>query len=151
MSEKLRAGCAAYVRFFESLSADTLDQLDAVTAEDVHFRDPFNDVRGRECMRAVLAQMFEAVREPRFEVRLVAWDGDVCVLVWRFTGEVKHLGPWDVEGSSELSFDEAGRVTRHIDHWDSGAAFDARLPVLGFLLRLVRRRLRVRTPDERTE
>ena len=40
-----------------------------------------------------------------------------------------------------MAFDGDGRVLSHLDHWDAGGQFYARLPVLGTLIRLVKRRL----------
>jgi hypothetical protein len=42
---------------------------------------------------------------------------------------------------SEVAFGADGRALSHIDHWDAGGQFYARLPVLGTLIRLVKRRL----------
>jgi steroid Delta-isomerase len=44
---------------------------------------------------------------------------------------------------SEVRVDAAGRVTEHVDHFDAGSQLYARLPVVGPLVRLVRRRLQV--------
>lgn len=48
---------------------------------------------------------------------------------------------WPVDGVSEVHLTPDGKVAAHLDHWDAGSQFYARLPVLGFLIRLVRRRL----------
>jgi ketosteroid isomerase-like protein len=38
-----------------------LRQLHALTTDDVHFVDPFHDVRGRAAMRTILERMFDAM------------------------------------------------------------------------------------------
>jgi len=55
-----------------------------------------------------------------------------------------HGPGFALEGMSEIRFAPDGRIAEHIDHWDSGAQFYARIPVLGWLIGLVRNRLRVR-------
>jgi steroid Delta-isomerase len=42
---------------------------------------------------------------------------------------------------SELTFDSDGKVARHIDYWDAGKHFYEKLPLLGALLRAIRRRV----------
>lgn len=130
----------AYVQFFEELSPETLDSLAQVTAPEVRFSDPFNDVRGRDAMRAVLADMFRKLGRPRFIVTHRAWDDDTAFLRWRMEARA-FGGPWTVEGMSEVRFDQDGLVREHVDHWDSGTQVYARLPVLGALIRMIRRRI----------
>ena len=40
-----------------------------------------------------------------------------------------------------VKFAPDGRISEHIDHWDAAAQFYERIPVLGWLIRKVRRRL----------
>jgi len=44
-------------------------------------------------------------------------------------------------GMSELTFTADGKVARHIDHWDASKAFYEKLPLVGALLRAIRRRV----------
>ncbi|KJS34349.1 MAG: hypothetical protein VR70_17850 [Rhodospirillaceae bacterium BRH_c57] len=136
-----RTGLDAYLSFWESLRPDRIDGLEAVTTEDVRFTDPFNDVQGRDALRGVLDHMFANTRDPRFAVTDHAWAGDTAFVRWRFTATVKSLGDWDVVGMSALDLDALGRVSRHIDYWDSGPAVWLRLPFIGSLLRRIARRL----------
>ena len=148
MSERadLESAVAAYVAFYEGLTPDSLDPLEPLCAPDVRFCDPFNDVVGVAAYRAILADMFERVADPRFQVTDWACSGRVAYLRWTFTfAPSDDRAPWRIDGMSEVHFDDRLRVSAHLDHWDSGAQFYARLPVLGHLIRLVRRRLAVRT------
>ena len=140
----IEQAAAAYARFYEDLTPDTIARLRAICTPDVRFRDPFNDVTGIDSYVAVLEKMFEDIAEPRFRVVDKALSGRVCYLRWDFSFRLKRGGaPWRFEGMSEVHFDEAGLVAAHLDHWDSGGQFYARLPVLGWLIRQVRRRLAV--------
>jgi hypothetical protein len=130
------------VAFFESLSPAALDRLAEVATPNIHFVDPFNDVIGLEPLRRILRGMYADTQDPRFAVTHRAFDGDVCFLRWVFTARVPALrGDWRIEGMTELRFAEDGRVREHIDHWDAARQFHERLPVLGWVLRRVRRRL----------
>jgi len=139
-SERER-GAEAYVRYYESLSLETLDQLQSLVADDVQFCDPFNDLKGIDAYRKLLTHMFNNVKEVKFNVLNCAWDDDTCLLRWRFEGKLRSLGSdqWIFEGMSKLDFDDNGKVTRHIDYWDSGSEFYERVPALGVLIRFIRR------------
>ena len=46
-----------------------------------------------------------------------------------------------IQGASRLQFAADGRVASHRDYWDSGRELYEHLPLLGVLLRALRRRL----------
>ena len=110
----------------------------------MRFRDPFNDVRGVERMIAIFQAGFADTQEMRFEVVDVARNGRRGFILWRMLFRPKRVGgeqPWTVDGVSEVELTAEGKVAAHLDHWDAASQFYERLPVLGFLLRLVKRRL----------
>ena len=133
-----------YIAFYEGLTPETLGILRNLCAEDVRFRDPFNDLRGIDAYIRVLEKMFEDVAAPQFRVSHKACDGNVCFLRWTF-GYRPHADAPDkiLEGMSEVHFDDAGLVIAHIDHWDPAGQIYESLPVIGWLLRIIRRRVSV--------
>ena len=131
-------------RFFEGLTPETLPEIETLCRPDVRFKDPFNDVTGTADLRRIFEHMFETTAGPRFTVTDTAVSGRTAYLRWRFDFTPKgRAAPWVVEGMSEVTFDEAGLVAAHIDHWDSGEQFYARLPVIGALVRFVRGKMGV--------
>lgn len=137
------AGIDRFVAFFEGMTAADLDRLHEVYADDVHFADPFSDFRGRARLRKVLEGMFRHMRGYALTVDDCVADGDVVWLRWTMRGHMRVLGrePWVVTGVSVVRFDADGRVGEHIDYWDSGRQFYERLPVIGWLLARIRRRV----------
>lgn len=132
-----------YREFLETLSPETLDRLPDFVTADVRFADPFNDVRGVDAMAAVFRHMFESLGAVRFEVERLSFDGEVCLMGWRFSSTLRGK-PWAFEGTSVVRFDAAGRVVEHLDHWDAAANFYERLPIIGWLLARIRTRLAIR-------
>jgi steroid delta-isomerase len=128
---------AALIAQYEALSPASLDDLVALYADDCRFKDPFNDVRGRAALRRVFAHMFETVKAPRFVVAEAMVEGDRCFLSWDF-----HAGDFVIRGASHLHFDAAGLVVMHRDYWDVAEELYEKLPVLGALMRLLKRKLR---------
>jgi hypothetical protein len=136
---------ARYQRYYETLSLQSLGDLRRLAAPDMRFRDPFNDVAGVERVIAVLRSGFQDTKLMRFEFldRAAGRDG-VWYYRWRCLLRPRRLGgsePWVIEGMSEVAFDAAGRVVSHIDHWDAASQFYRRLPLVGWLVERVRRRL----------
>jgi len=134
-----------YTEFFERLSPDCLSQLSTVMTEDVHFVDPFNDVAGLDQVEAIFRHMFENLDHVQFTVTRSAITGesDTAGLIRWELRSMLNGQPYNIVGMSELEFAADGRVNVHIDHWDAGQQFYERIPVVGALLRLIRRRLAV--------
>lgn len=128
---------AALIARYETLTLAGLDALVDLYAEDCRFKDPFNEVRGRAALRRVFAHMFETVKSPRFIVHEALVEGDQGFLGWDF-----HAGDLVIRGASHLRFDAAGLVATHRDYWDAAEELYEKLPVLGSLMRLLKRRLR---------
>ena len=139
-----QSGILQWIDFFETIAPDNLDRLDVLTTEDIRFRDPFNDVTGRKAVKAVFADMFAKTEGSRFAVLGHALDGRIGYLRWDYRFRPKDsTRDWLVDGMSEIHMTESGLVAAHFDHWDSGRQFYARLPVIGWVVERIRRRLDV--------
>ena len=140
------AALSAWMALFTGLDRDGVPStvhLAAIATEEVRFRDPFNDLRGIEPMRRLLAHTREQLPGARFEVLDSAWSAPTAYLRWRMTARVRVIGDWGVEGMSEVRFAPDGRVADHQDYWDAATQFYGRLPLVGPFLRWLGRPARV--------
>ena len=128
--------------FFESISPEAVQRIDEIYAADAWFKDPFNEVRGIEPIRRIFGHMFEQVDAPRFVVREAVADGDSAFLTWDFLFRSRRLGDAEqvIHGASHLRFDADGRVSYHRDYWDAAEELYEKIPVLGALMRALKRR-----------
>jgi ketosteroid isomerase-like protein len=133
---------ARIVALFEQLAPADVARLSEFYAGDAHFKDPFNDVVGLPYIQRVFAQMFVALDEPRFVVRDVLVDGDQCMLTWDFLFRFRRFDrrPHTVRGATHLRFDAQGHVAVHRDYWDAAEEVYEKLPLLGVLMRWLKRR-----------
>ena len=131
-----------YIAFLEDLTPESLARFDEVFAADARFRDPFNDARGIAAVRHVFEQMFEQLEGHGFKVLDHAVAGNRAYLNWefRFTRRGKSLG-YVIEGMSTVDFNDDGKATAHIDHYDAASQVYERIPLLSSLLRFLRRRI----------
>lgn len=136
------ARVARVIAAFEALSPDSLDALCALYADDARFKDPFNDVRGHAALRAIFAHMFKALEAPRFQIRDVLVQGDQCFLTWDFRFHLQRLARDEqcIHGGTHLQFAADGRIAVHRDYWDAAEELYEKLPVLGALMRWLKRR-----------
>ena len=133
----------AYIRLYEELSHEAIEGMSAFVCSDVHFKDPFNDITGFAALRTLLTKTLSDVTNPIFRVTNQFQDGETLFLRWTFQGQVKGLGDWHVVGMSAIRFDHEGKICEHIDYWDAAEQFYEKLPVIGAVLRMIKRRLQV--------
>lgn len=134
-----------YIRFFEELTHDSLLNLSSLFTENARFKDPFNDAKGTEQIVRVFEHMFDNTIEPKFIVNCAAVshknNKGQLLLVWDFSFKSKLDKPFQWQGSSRVSFNDKGLVTEHIDYWDPVEALYFDIPLLGYLMRFLRKRL----------
>ncbi len=134
---------ANLVTLFETLRPADVAQLGDYYTVDTYFKDPFNELKGLDGVQGVFRHMFSALIDPRFKVHDVLVQGDQCFLTWDFrfrfqAGEAEQT----VRGASHLHLDAEGKVSSHRDYWDPAEELYEKLPVLGSLMRWLKRRAR---------
>ena len=132
-----------FIAFFENLSPADVATLGQVYAPDARFKDPFNEVQGVPAIQAIFAHMFRALDQPRFVVTGRVVQGNQCFLTWDFLFAFQRFDKGvtqTVRGASHLVLDGHGLVTLHRDYWDAAEELYEKLPVVGALMRWLRRR-----------
>ena len=132
------------VVLFEGLTPADLPRLHGFYAEDARFKDPFNEVQGVAAIRAVFEHMYRALAEPHFVVHEAVAEGDQCFLPWDFRFHFRRGDTTlqTVRGCTQIRFDAQGRIILHRDWWDAAEELYEKLPLLGALMRFVKRRAR---------
>lgn len=131
------ASLARLVAFFETIAPDTVSQLSSVYTDDVYFKDPFNEVRGLPEVTRIFTHMFTQVDAPRFVVTGSVLQGDQAFLTWDFLFRMKRFSD-DVQcirGATHLKFAADGRANFHRDYWDAAEELYEKLPLLGSMMR----------------
>ena len=137
------ARIARIVDLFEHFTSADVARLGEFYAADARFRDPFNDVHGVAQVQRIFAHMFEALEAPRFVVHDILVQGDQCFLIWDFVFRFRRLRRelQRVHGSSHLRLAADGRIAAHRDYWDAAEELYEKLPLLGALMRWLRRQV----------
>ena len=132
-------------RFYETLTPAALDGLDQLYAPDARFKDPFNEVVGIAAIRRIFAHMFATTEAPRFEVTDCIEQGGQAMLGWTFRFALRGRA-LTVRGATPLRSDADALVPLPRDYWDAAEELYEKLPLLGGLMRAIRRRLRATDP-----
>jgi steroid Delta-isomerase len=139
MSEE--GAVAALRQAFEGLSPSNLDALMDAYAPDARFKDPFNDVRGRPAVRAIFEHMYVKLDGPRFKVVQTIHNARHVIFIWDFYFRFKGQSVEQcIHGASHIALNDALQVALHRDYWDPAEELYEKLPLLGPLMRWLKRR-----------
>ena len=96
---------------FEALSPQRVKLLGDIYAGQARFKDPFNDVQGLTAIQQI------------FRFRNFQRDVDQAIC-----------------GGSHLVLNELGQITLHRDYWDAAEELYEKLPMVGGLMRWLKKR-----------
>ena len=130
------------IDFFERLQAGDVQRLAELFVDDAFFKDPFNEVHTRAGIERIFGHMFTALVGPRFEIRDAVLQGDQCFLTWDFRFRMKRFARDEqlIRGASQIRFAPDGRIAMHRDWWDAAEELYEKLPLVGGLMRWLKRR-----------
>jgi len=130
--------------WYSTLTVDTVKDARLFYQPNAHFKDPFNDVHDINAIEAIFAHMFETTENPRFIIHEKIAQDRQAFVTWTFEFTLKNK-PYSVVGGSHLKFDEDGLVVEHRDYWDAAEELFAKLPVIGWPIRWLRKQFLVKT------
>lgn len=132
--------------FFEKLSKDNMTLVDEFYHPEVDFTDPVGSIKGSKKIKAYYGSMYKNVKQINFKFNNFYESGNTVVAIWTMTLETEQLNsgiPFSVDGNSVIKFDDTGKAIYHRDYFDMGAFIYERLPVIGFVIKKIKKRLEV--------
>lgn len=133
-----------YAHFFESLTKESpLESYELFFNEKSTFEDPFQKVEGLDSIYKVFQHMYATLYEPMFRVTEVVENNAVAYIKWDFHFKLSQNDEaQSFEGLSRAEFSEDGKIISHIDYWDAAYNVYEKIPLLGSVLRLIKRKIR---------
>jgi hypothetical protein len=134
----------ALIEFFNHITLDSANHINDFYTADAYFKDPFNEVRGVEKITPIFKHMFTQVDGPRFVVTGHVLQDEQAFLTWDFLFRMKRFSTDEqcIRGATHIRFANSGRVEFHRDYWDAAEELYEKLPVLGALMRGLKRMTR---------
>ncbi|PIP89559.1 MAG: transcriptional regulator [Bdellovibrionales bacterium CG12_big_fil_rev_8_21_14_0_65_38_15] len=130
---------------FNDLRATNTEILDNFYAQDIVFEDPLGQINGLNSMKEYYKAMYKKVIDIRFEFKDDAINGDRHLCTWIMYMRVDGLNGGEevvVHGVSEIEFNsESTLAIYHRDYFDMGEFVYQHIPVLGSIIKMVRKQL----------
>ncbi len=131
--------------FFNEMTPAKLERLGDIYGPGIEFHDPIHDARGLSQLRDVLSNRFQKMAAVSVKVEDAHGDDRTGFLLWSMTYQ-SDGNPQVIHGTSHFKFANDGRISKQRDHWDASFVLYGRLPLLGWLMGIIRRRAQF-TPE----
>ena len=127
--------------FYKDVKHPKLDIIGDIYTTEVKFRDPVHQIEGLAELHAYLSEMCDNVESGRFEFLDQLIGTDTAYIKWNMYFRHPKLGKEThvVRGMSQIQFND--RIYYHEDVYDMGAMIYEHVPVVGWAVTKLRKRL----------
>lgn len=145
--QSAQAALQTVVHFFEHLQPTDVARIAELYTADAQFKDPFNEVQGTAAIERIFSHMFASLEAPRFVITNQVLQGTQAFVTWDFLFAMPHMNGGQtqtIRGATHFVFrqeDGAWRVAVHRDYWDAAEELYEKLPLIGGLMRWLKKRM----------
>ncbi|GLS27977.1 nuclear transport factor 2 family protein [Marinibactrum halimedae] len=137
-------GLSTFLEYYRNFSDQELSRLQHIYADNALFRDPVHEVQGINALEEYFKEVSTNLTHCSFEFRSQHLHEGGAFVTWTMKYQhprLKNNQLLTLEGASELKFSRDGRVSYHCDYYDMGAMVYEHVPLVGVIVRWLRRRL----------
>jgi hypothetical protein len=126
--------------WFQTLTPESLERVGEIYAQEALFVDPFNQLAGLTSVRAVYQHMFDTLKQPHFVVTTIVERERDGFMTWDFLFECRGQAQ-KISGCTQFELNDQGLIVLHRDYWDAAQQVYEKIPLLGSVMRMIRRKL----------
>jgi len=133
-----------FITLYNQLNFNNLALLRELYTEQIEFIDPVHQINGLAELEQYFAHAYQNLQHCHFDIKAHGSGPRWAFVSWqmRFAHQAINSGQTVVvDGCSELTLDESGKISRHRDYYDLTQMVYQHLPVLGWLTGKVRQRM----------
>ncbi len=131
-----------FIEVYTELGIHDFNVLSLIYHPDIEFIDPMHRISGSDELIAYFHHLYTNIDSCHFDINHVVESGNEAALYWTMIYQHRKLNRGEkisVEGHTHLKAKD-GLVTFHRDYLDTGAMIYEHIPVLGSLIRAIKKR-----------
>ena len=144
MRSALDINIQAFCDFYAELSLEGINRLEALYHPEIRFQDPVMKLQGLKNLEAYFKHGLENSHYCRFQVHNFMTQNDQVCVQWQMRLSHPKLNRGkeiSTQGASVIRF-ENDLIIYHRDYFDLGEMLYEQLPLLGKLIKFIKRRLK---------
>lgn len=133
-----------FLNLYRILNRENVRRISEIYTEDIHFIDPAHEIRGLDNLLGYFEHLYANVESIQFDFFDQVRDGENGYVRWLMKFNHPRLKSGEdiiVPGSTFLKFFTDGKVCYHRDYFDLGSMLYQHLPIIGFVVKSINRRL----------
>lgn len=133
-----------FMETYNQLDKTNLALLDTIYHPEIQFSDPAHSLEGIISLKQYFTALYQNVRSIHFTFHTHLETDGQAFLTWTMHFSHPRLAKGRsiaVSGCSRLEFAADGKVRYHRDYFDLGAMVYEHVPVLGSLVKTIKKRL----------
>jgi hypothetical protein len=130
-----------FCQLYQSLGKGNLNQLNQVYQQDIVFIDPIHQIDGLTALTIYFKHLYENMLSCNFNIENVIIDDQQACIIWTMEychSKINGGKTIVVNGSSFLKYDD--KIYYHRDFFDVGQMLYEKLPLLGGVIAMVKKR-----------
>lgn len=127
---------------FGQLNANNIDLLDQVYADNIQFEDPAHKLDGLLNFKSYCRNLYQNVTICTFNFKNISYFEGGAILEWDMLLQHPKLNrgkKFTVPGISVIHYRD--KIYSHRDYFDLGVMLYERLPLIGWLIRIIKCKL----------
>jgi len=131
-----------FCRIYQGLDKNNLGQLGVVYDDNINFIDALHNLKGLDQLSAYFSHLYAHLLYCNFTIEEVIKEEGKASIIWTMQyahPKINKGKPILVNGCSHLKFNE--KIYYHRDFLDMGQMLYEQLPLLGGLIRVVKKRV----------
>lgn len=131
-----------FVKIYQNLNSGNLNMLTQIYHQDVQFVDPLHQIHGLDDLTHYFEHMYENLISSEFALVNQIEQKQQAAIYWQMHLRHKKINSGNtitVEGHSLLRRQD-NKVIYHRDYFDIGSMIYEHLPVLGGIIKLIKRK-----------
>ncbi|MFT7052616.1 MAG: hypothetical protein ACJAU1_000163 [Psychromonas sp.] len=131
-----------FCRIYQGLDKNNLTQLGLVYSENINFIDALHNLKGLDQLTAYFSHLYANLLYCNFTIEEVIQEEGKASIIWTMQyahPKINKGKPIWVNGCSLLKFNQ--KIYYHRDFLDMGQMLYEQLPLLGGLIRVVKKRV----------
>ena len=134
-----------FIKLISTFDSDSLGDLPKIYSPTIEFEDPINTVQGLDNLYLVFEDLLKMFSEIEIQVKETSLTDHTAFVRWLMTYQFRKK-KYSIDGVTHLKFDSSGLICKHKDYWDASFPLYGTFPMLGSLMRGIKKMAAVNPP-----
>ena len=134
-----------FIKLISTFDSDSLRDLPEIYSPTIEFEDPINTVQGLDNLYLVFEDLLKVFSEIEIQVKETSSTDHTAFVRWLMTYRFRKK-KYSIDGVTHLEFDSSGLICKHKDYWDASFPLYGTFPMLGSLMRGIKKIAAVKIP-----